>query len=214
MIDLIIELFTYASILSYLLPVIAATKYRSGLVKVSRPIFVLVFSDFLFVLLEIVFAFWISNSNPIQHVSVFISTIIIFSYYYSIKFHRTVLLILFTLACFFFVYETFISNRIMYNNTLMSVFSNVSISLISFIHLFQLFRYDDKNVLEFKFLFYVSTAFFIFNSSSFYINLFDSHIRTDVGYLLAIIYPVFSILLVVQNVFISKAIWTLKRVWS
>jgi len=78
MIDLIIELFTYASILSYLLPVIAATKYRSGLVKVSRPIFVLVFSDFLFVLLEIVFAFWISNANPIQHVSVFISTIIIY----------------------------------------------------------------------------------------------------------------------------------------
>ena len=172
----------------------------------------LVFSDFLFVLLEIVFAFWISNANPIQHVSVFISTIIIFSYYYSIKFHRKVLLFLFTLACLFFVYETFISNRIMDNNTLMSVFSNVSISLISFFHLFQLFRYDDKNVLEFKFLFYVSTAFFIFNSSSFYVNLFDSHIRTDVGYLLGIIYPAFSILIVVQNVFISKAIWTLKRV--
>ena len=58
MLDLILELFIYAAILSSVLPIIAAIKFRSGLVKVSRPIFVLVFSDFLFVLLEIVFAFW------------------------------------------------------------------------------------------------------------------------------------------------------------
>lgn len=208
----VLGLFVYAAILSYILPLFAALKHRIGLVNFNRPIFALVISNFLFVLVEIWFSFWIKNANPVQHTSVFITTIIIFSYFHSLKFHRKSLIFLFSLACFIFVYETFFAGNIMENNTLMAVFSNLVISLLSFIHLFELFKYDDKNLLEFKFLFYVSTAFFIFNSSSFYVNLFEMQIRAEIGCLFAIIYPILSILLVVQNIILTKAIWTLKRI--
>lgn len=212
MIRIVLGLFVYAAILSYLLPVFVALKNRSGLVNFNRPIFALIISNLLFVIVEIWFSFWIKNANPVQHISVFVTTILIFSYFHSIKFHRKVLVILFYLACFIFVFESFITGSLMENNTLMGVYSNVSISLISFIHLFELFKYDDKNVIEFKFLFYVSTAFFIFNSSSFYVNLFETQIRAELGYLPAIIYPIFSILMVVQNIILTNAIWTLKRI--
>jgi hypothetical protein len=177
----------------------------------NLPLLILIALNLFFVILEVVFLYVLQNCHPIYHVSIFLSTILTFSYFIksSLSPKISIVIILLTIGIFF--YETVYLNRIFYNNYILTIFSNVSISLISLFNLFKLFTNTQDDVVNFKFHFYINTAFFVFNSSAFYVSLFESHIKAEDGFLLYIIYPIFSVLIVLQNLLITAGLWQLKK---
>ena len=74
-----------------------------------------------------------------------------------------------------------------------------------------MFNNEKSDIEDFKFQLNINSAFFIFNSAAFYVSLFESHINSEDGYLLLYVYPVFSVLIVIQNFLLSRAIWNLKK---
>lgn len=211
MTELVNGLFLYLAIISYSIPIFFNFKIQKGLIHMNLPFFVLILTNFIFVVLELIFSYGIQNCYPIYHVSVFVATILTFIYFIKSGLSPKISIIFLFLTVGIFFYETVYLNRIFDNNYILTVFSNVSISLISLLNLFQLFAYTHDNLVNFKFHFYINTAFFVFNSSAFYVSLFESHIKAEDGFLLYITYPIFSVFIVLQNLLLTAGLWQLKK---
>jgi hypothetical protein len=211
MTELVNGLFLYLAIISYSIPIVFNLKIQKGLIHKNLPFFILILTNFFFVVLELIFSYRIQNCYPIYHVSVFVATILTFAYFIKSGLSPKIATIFLFLTVGIFFYETVYLNRFFYNNYILTVFSNVSISLISLLNLFKLFTNTQENIVDFKFHYYINTAFFVFNSSAFYVSLFESHIKAEDGFLLDIIYPIFSGLIVLQNLLITAGLWQLKK---
>jgi hypothetical protein len=209
MIYLIIEIFVILAIASNFFTLILALMLRNRLKNSFRPIYIFVLVNSALVLLEILFNFIYQNTNPIHHFSTFIISFIILYYFFFLNVHRRLVRFFFIMSCLIFIYETFYLMRIMETNFLMSISSNIIISIISFLHLFELHKNDCS---DFKFKYHIAVSFFVFNTSCFFVSLFESQIREEMNYLLAIVYPIYSGLIIFQNIMLSRGIWTLKKI--
>jgi hypothetical protein len=204
------KIIEYITLCSHALPLLVII-LRPWLWKYCWPIFLLIVFKFLLVGLEFVFASVFKNTYPIFHVSVFIETFLILLYFIHSGFYRKISLFFLATAVILFSIETFYLEQLFNNNFMMTLFSNVVISLISFLNLFTLFssKYLDKSY--FQFHFFINTGFFIFYVSSFYVSLFESHIRESIP-LLLIVYPIFWMFLFIENILLTKGIWHLQKI--
>lgn len=136
--EFIYEITNNLAVISFLLPFFISILTRKGLIQMNLPLLILIALNLFFVILEVVFSYVLQNCHPIYHVSIFVSTILTFSYFIksSLSPKISIILILLTIGIFF--YETVYLNRIFYNNYSLTIFSNVSISLISLFNLFKL----------------------------------------------------------------------------
>jgi hypothetical protein len=212
MILVVVKFLIFLSIVSHLLPLLTVIKLKNRLIVHYKPIFIYIIVDVIFVLLEIISTTLIKNSNPIHHISTLILFSTVLYYFYTLQIFRKGILFFFFIALSIFIYETILSNKIMETNFLLSAYSNFVICIISFLNLFKLFNNDNSKVEHFQFQYYVAGAFFVFNSSSFFMSLFETQIRNDVNYLLIIIYPIYSIINIFQNVLLTKGIWFLRKI--
>lgn len=208
----LVKILIFISIVSHLLPLLTVFKLKNRLIAHYKPIFIYIIIDVIFVLLEIISTAIIKNSNPIHHISTLILTSALLYYFYTLKIFRKGILFFYLITLSIFIYETILLNKIMETNILLSSTSNFVICLISFFNLFNLFNDQNLKLEHFQFQYYIATAFFVFNSSSFFMSLFETQIRNDINYLLIIIYPIYSIINIFQNVILTKGIWYLRKI--
>jgi hypothetical protein len=200
----------YIAVFSFALPLLMVF-LRPWLWKYCWPIFLLIVFKFLSVGLELVFARVFKNCYPIFHISVFIETFLILLYFIHSGFYRKISLFFLATAVILFYIETFYLEQLFNNNFMMTLFSNVVISLISFLNLYTLFSSKKLDKSYFQFHFFINTGFFIFYVSSFYVSLFESYIRESIS-LFIIIYPIFWIFLITENILLTKGIWHLQKI--
>lgn len=206
------KIFILLATLSYVLPFVIALKLRTRLIEGYKPILIYVVLDFIFVLLEYIFAVLISNSNPVHHVSSIVISFIILFHYKNLYLNKNIFVFCILLMFVLCFYETIILNKILEPNFLFLTFSNFLISIISFFHLYKLFDSDKIEIQHFQFQYYISMAFFIYNSTSFFMSLFEAKIVSDLNNYFVIVSPIFSSLIIFQNLMITKGIWILRRI--
>ena len=209
---LVTKIFIFFATLSYVIPFLISFKLRKRLILINKPIFIYVILDVLFVILEYIFIVIFTNSHPVHHISSFVLLFLSLTYFYSVYLNRYLFVFCLFIMLILFFYETVYLNTIMEPNYLFLTFSNCLISIISFFHLFKLFNSDNDEIRLFQFQYFISMGFFIFNSSSFFMSLFESQIVNDLNNYFVIVSPIFSSLIVFQNLMISKGIWILKRI--
>jgi hypothetical protein len=126
------------------------------------------------------------------------------------KFYQNLIKLLALFATIIFVYETFIMNCILENNLIMTIYSNAVISFIAFMHLFKIIK-DEIKIHNFILQKNFDIALSIFYSASFFISLFETKIKEQNDYFFYIIFSIYSILIIIENLIFSKIIWKLKQ---
>ena len=210
MIDIIINTFYYLVFASYAIPLLTIFLIKENVLRQYIPALLLIVTNFIAVVFEVVFVEVFENCCPIYHISVFTSTTLTLLYFIQSKLSPKISILFLILTFLIFSYESIYLNGWMSNNIILTIFSNICIGLISFLNLFRLFSSYQETVIQFRFHFIINAAFFIYNSSAFYISLFESHIRAEYSLLFLIVYPIFSVMNILQNILISKGIWQLK----
>lgn len=212
--EVIYQVSNIGAMVSYFLPLIFFFKTKNsnkGFTKMS-PLFIVVVARIIYVSLGIIFLYYVDNGYPLYHFSVFILTILTINFYRdfsdSIRLVSNIFLILSVLV---FALETIIFNRIWENNLFMTLLSNLEISILSFLAILANFSNMEiaKENLDYN-NFYISVGFLVFNCSSFFFSLYEDTIRSK-NELFLTIFPVFMLLIIIENLFICIGIWQLKK---
>jgi hypothetical protein len=212
MLDFIYYLFSYGSIISFFIPVLVFCTVRKTLIKENSALFTLVFFNLFFTFLAILSQVIYTNSYPAFHVSIPILTLLTINYFWRKGISTFIALILASIVLLLFVYESIYLNKWFENNMLITVFSNMCISMLSLYHLYTIFTYENEKNNQFKSLFFISSGLFILNTSGFFFSLNEDQIRSE-DYLVLnqYVFPVFWFLNILQNVLISVGIWTTQK---
>ena len=210
MLDFIYYLFSYGSIISFFIPVLVFCTVRKTLIKENSALFTLVFFNLFFTLLGYIPQIIYKNCYPVFHVSTPILTLLTINYFWRKGISTFIAVILASIVLLLFVYESIYLNKWFENNMLITVFSNMCISMLSLYHLYTIFTYENENNNQFKSLFFISSGLFISNTSSFFFSLNEDKIRSE-DYLFQFVFPVFLFLITLQNVLISWGIWTTQK---
>jgi len=212
--EVIYQVSNIGAIVSYFLPLILFLKSNNLNKNLSfkSPLFILLTAQIAYVSLGIFFLYFVQNGYPLYHISVFVLTILTIYFFRdfsaSIRFVSNIFLIVSTVV---FTLETVVLYRIWENNLFMTLLSNFEISIISFMAIYVNFNNFEIEKKERDFNnFYISTGFFIFNCSSFFFSLFEGIIRSK-NELFMTIFPVFMLLIIIQNLLTCVGIWELRK---
>ena len=212
MLDFIYYLFSYGCTISFFIPVLVFCTVKKTLIKENSALFTLVFFNLFFTFLAILSQVIYTNSYPAFHVSIPILTLLTINYFWRKGISTFIAVILASIVLLLFVYESIYLNKWFENNMLITVFSNMCISMLSLYNLYTIFTYEDEKNNQFKSLFFISSGLFISNTSSFFFSLNEDKIRSE-DYLVLnqYVFPVFWFLIILQNVLISVGIWTTQK---
>jgi hypothetical protein len=212
--EVIYQLSNIGANVSYFLPFIffLRSKNLSKRLPFKCPLFILLTAQIAYVSIGVFFLHFIHNGYPIYHISVFVLTILTIYFFRdfsaSIRFVSNIFLIISTVV---FTLETVVFYRIWENNLFMTLLSNLEISILSFMAIYVNFNNFEIEKKERDFNnFYISTGFFIFNCSSFFFSLFEGIIRSK-NELFMTIFPVFMLLIIIQNLLTCVGIWELRK---
>jgi hypothetical protein len=210
MLDFIFYLFSYGSTISFFIPVLIFCTFRKTLVKENSALFALVFFNLFFTLSSFLINEIYEISYPIFHIIIPILTLLTINYFWRKGISTFIAVILASIVLLLFVYESIYLNNWFQNNLLITVFSNVCISMLSLYHLYTIFTNENEKNNQFKSLFFISAGLFISNTSSFFFSVNEDQIRSE-DYLFQFVFPVFLFLITLQNVLISWGIWTTQK---
>jgi hypothetical protein len=210
MLDFIFYLFSYGSTISFFIPVLIFCTFRKTLVKENSALFTLVFFNLFFTLSSFLINEIYEISYPIFHIIIPILTLLTINYFWRKGISKIITVILASILLLLFVYESIYLNKWFENNMLITVFSNMCISMLSLYHLYTIFTYENEKNNQFKSLFFISAGLFISNTSSFFFSVNEDQIRSE-DYLFQFVFPVFLFLITLQNVLISCGIWTTQK---
>jgi hypothetical protein len=211
MLDFIYYLFSYGGAVTYFLPVLIFCTVKKTLIKENSALFALVFFNLFFTLLGYIPQIIYKNCYPVFHVSIPILTLLTINYFWRKGISTFITVILASIVLLLFVYESIYLNKWFENNLLITVFSNVCISMLSLYHLYTIFTYENEKNNQFKSLFFISSGLFILNTSGFFFSLNEDQIRSEDSLLYQYVYPVFMFLYILQNILISVGIWTTQK---
>jgi hypothetical protein len=150
-----------------------------------------------------------NNCYPSFHVTIPILTLLTINYFRRKGISTFIAVILASIVLLLFIYESIYLNKWFENNMLITVFSNMCISMLSLYHLYTIFTNEKDN--QFKSLFFISSGLFISNTSIFFFSLNEDQIRSEDSLLYQYVYPVFMFLYILQNILISVGIWTTQK---
>ena len=214
MLDFIYYLFSYGGTISFFIPVLVFCTVRKTLIKENSALFTLVFFNLFFTLLGYIPQIIYKNCYPVFHVSTPILTLLTINYFWRKGISTFITVILASIVLLLFVYESIYLNNWFENNMLITVFSNMCISMLSLNHLYIIFTNENENEKnnQFKSLFFISSGLFISNTSSFFFSLNEDKIRSeDYLVLFQYVFPVFLFIYILQNVLISWGIWITQK---
>jgi hypothetical protein len=211
MLDFIYYLFSYGSIISFFIPVLVFCTVRKTLIKENSALFTLVFFNLCFTFLAILSQEIYTNCYPAYHVSTPILTLLTINYFWRKGISTFIAVILASIVLLLFIYESIYLNKWFENNMLITVFSNMCISMLSLYHLYTIFTNENEKDNQFKSLFFISSGLFISNTSIFFFSLNEDQIRSEDSLLYQYVYPVFMFLYILQNILISVGIWTTQK---
>ena len=206
MLDVIYLILNNLALLSCFLPVIILLQKGRGTIIQILPLSLFCFSNLIFVLLALLFALKLNNCYPVYHFSVFFCLVLILWYYYGLNFIKKVIKIALSIGFIIFIYETIYLQEFFENNFILTIYSNAIISIISFFHLFFIIIYKDKVSKDLSFQINIDIAFAFFYSSSFFVSLYENRIRENGDLLFYIIFSIFSVLVILENLILSRAI--------
>jgi hypothetical protein len=212
MLDFIYYLFSYGGAISFFIPVLVFCTVKKNLIKENSALFTLVFFNLFFTLLGYIPQIIYKNCYPVFHVSIPILTLLTINYFWRKGISTFIAVILASIVLLLFVYESIYLNKWFENNMLITVFSNMCISMLSLYNLYTIFTYEDEKNNQFKSLFFISSGLFISNTSSFFFSLNEDKIRSeDYLVLFQYVFPVFLFLIMLQNALISWGIWITQK---
>jgi hypothetical protein len=211
MLDFIFYLLYYGGTITYFLPVLIFCTFRKTLIKENSALFALVFFHLFFTLASSFAGMIYNNCYPSFHVTIPILTLLTINYFRRKGISTFIAVILASIVLLLFIYESIYLNKWFENNMLITVFSNMCISMLSLYHLYTIFTYEDEKNNQFKSLFFISSGLFISNTSIFFFSLNEDQIRSEDSLLYQYVYPVFMFLYILQNILISVGIWTTQK---
>ena len=197
--------------MSFFIPVLVFCTVRKTLIKENSALFTLVFFNLFFTLLGYIPQIIYKNCYPVFHVSTPILTLLTINYFWRKGISTFIAVILASIVLLLFVYESIYLNKWFENNMLITVFSNMCISMLSLYHLYTIFTNENEKDNQFKSLFFISSGLFISNTSIFFFSLNEDQIRSEDSLLYQYVYPVFMFLYILQNILISVGIWTTQK---
>lgn len=197
---------------SYFFPVVTLIiKRQIG----NLPLFFYVLINLLSVLLSYIFLIYLSNSFPIFHLSVFLSTaMLIFYLKVGDPKYQWVYKLMFIYLCGFFIMDIFLLKGIWENNFYTTVFSNICLALLSLRQLFILLNEDENgNLFSFESSFYIAISILILNSSTFFFSVLESRIRAIENEIFMLYtFPLFMFFIIIHNCILSIGLWKKQKV--
>jgi hypothetical protein len=198
--------------ISYLFPLVIFLLKRRIM---NSPLFFYVKINILSVILSYIFLIYYSNSFPIFHFSVFLSTAVLI-YYFKIKelIYQSVYNLLFVFLSVSFIIDIFLFNGIWGNNFYTTIYSNLCLTLLSLRQLFVILDEEDKRSLfTFEWSFYITVSILILNSSSFFFSIFEDRIRSLENNLFLYTFPIYMSFIFIHNFFLSIGLWKKQKVY-
>jgi len=212
MISEINDISYFLASLSYLFPFIVILMKRRF---INSPLFFYILFNILSVYLSYVFIIYFSNSFPIFHFSVFLSSTVLIYYFKrsDIKYHFLYNL-LFVFLIVSFMIDIFLFNGIWGNNFYTTIYSNICLTILSLRQLFVILgEEDNRSLFYFEWSFYIAISILILNSSSFFFSIFEDRIRSLENNLFLYTFPVFMCFIFIHNIFLSIGLWKKQKVY-
>lgn len=206
MLDFINDFLYYFGLLTFLIPVIIFLfKRRRILSPLGFYILINAFSAGLSYAFLVVF----SNSYPVFHLSVFLSSVSLVWYYKNGDFKYSIsYLVVILFFAILFISDVFVFKGLWQNNFVTTIFSNVCLTLLSLRHLYILLSESNiRDVFLLEEKFFIAISILIFNSSSFFFSLLENEIRSDENEFFLITFPLFAVFTILHNVLISIGLW-------
>ncbi len=198
--------------ISYLLPLVIFLLKRR---IINSPLFYYVQMNIISVLLSYVFLICFSNSFPIFHFSVYLTTAVLI-YYFKVRdlFYHRAYNLTFVFLTVSFIMDIFFFNGIWGNNFCTTIYSNTFLSLLSLPQLYYILHEEQKTSLfSFESSFYIAISILILNSSSFFFSIFEDRIRALENNLFLFTFPIFMFFILIHNIFLSIGLWKNQKVY-
>lgn len=212
MIFIINDILYYLGVLTFVIPVSLIFVKRRILIS---PLFAYVSLNFISVILAFLFNLHYSNSYPIFHLSVLLTTIVLILYF---KKEDSNCPILYQLVLVLIIFSSYIDifelNGLWSNNFISTLLSNFSLTIMSLRNLYVIFNNDLlTNLLHLESRFYIAISIFVFNSSSFFFSIFENQIRSVENDLFLITFPLFSVFTILHNILLTLGLWKLQKAY-
>ena len=201
-----INFLAYAfGLISYLSPFIVLLKRR----EFRSPLFLYSLINLLAVILSLLFLIYFSNSFPVFHFAIFLSTSVLFFYFYRLDKEFPVFYGLsFLVLLLSFVIEIIFVKGLWQNNILTTLVSNFSLTIISLRQLYIILKEEViREISHLESIFYISISILVFNSSSFFFSILETQIRSEINELFLFTFPLFMFFTVLFNVLFSVGLW-------